>query len=104
MDKLPEIDCITGYGTVLRREKKKFKYVYGDREYVFSTAWQIGDGSETESCLLYRPKSECYITVLFDGNGGRDRELYIVQGGTILAGGKSYPECKSDVTDRKSVV
>ena len=102
MDKLPEIDCITGYGTVLRREKKKFKYVYGDREYVFSTAWQIGDGSETESCLLYRPKSECYITVLFDGNGGRDRELYIVQGGTILAGGKSYPECKSDVTAKIS--
>lgn len=102
MDKLPEIDCLTGYGTVLRREKKRFTYVYSDREYIFSTAWQIGDGSETESCLLYRPKSECYITVLFDGNGGRDRELYIVQGGTILAGGKSYPECKSDVTAKIS--
>lgn len=102
MDKLPEIDCLTGYGTVLRREKKRFTYVYSDSEYIFSAAWQIGDGSETESCLLYRPKSECYITVLFDGNGGRDRELYIVQGGTILAGGKSYPECKSDVTAKIS--
>lgn len=85
----PEINGLTGYGSLIVKKSEDFTYTYRGKEYVLSNAWQGTAGDESKKCLYFKPKSPCIVTVLYNGNGGNNRVQYIAQSGRKLAAGFS---------------
>lgn len=83
------VNGLSGYGSWKVVDSPE-TYTYYDvneksYEYSFTQAWQAGSGGETKRSLYFTPKSECRVTVVF--NGAQDRDMYISQNGEKIATG-----------------
>ena len=81
------VNGLSGYSTWINATKTAVNYTYTDvnntaHDYTFTHAWQGGGGNNSKQRNLYfTPKSAGKVTVVFDGNGGANRVMYIEQNG-----------------------
>lgn len=111
-DEVPYTDTVnglSGYGSWSIKENSA-SYTYTDvnektYDYKFTKTWNAGQGSETKRSLYFTPESACKVTVLFNGNVGRD--MYISQNGERLATGIGSGQdvaFSAEITDTSSPV